>query len=55
MENVTMKEIPDFPNYYITTDGRVWSGWRKKFIAIVVTPKGYHRVVLSKKINPITF
>ena len=55
MENITMKEIPDFPNYYITTDGRVWSGWRKKFIAIVVTPKGYHRVVLSKKNKSYNF
>lgn len=34
MENITMKEIPNFPNYYITADGQVWSNWRKKFIKI---------------------
>ena len=55
MEDVVMKEIPNFPNYYITTDGRVWSGWRKKFIAIITTSKGYHRVVLSKKNKSYNF
>jgi hypothetical protein len=34
MEDIIMKEIPNFPNYYITADGQVWSGWRKKFIKI---------------------
>lgn len=52
---VRMAEIPDFPNYYITEDGRVWSEWRKHFLSEIIMPKGYHRVVLSKNNKSYNF
>ena len=48
-------EIPDFPNYYVLEDGRIWSNWRKQFVSEVIMPKGYHRVVLSKKNKSYNF
>ena len=41
--SVEKKEIPNFPNYYITPDGHVWSEWRKKYVAEVVMEKKYHK------------
>ena len=35
-----MKPIPDYPNYAVTRDGRVWSHYSKKFICLT-QKKGY--------------
>ena len=48
-------EIPDFPNYYVLEDGRVWSDWRRQFVAETMMPKGYHRIVLSKNNKSYNF
>lgn len=49
------KLIPNFPGYYVTEDGHVWSNWSKKILAEVVMPKKYHRVVLSKNNKSYNF
>lgn len=53
--SVERKEIPNFPNYYVTPDGHVWSEWRKKYVAEVVMEKKYHKVVLSKQNKSYNF
>ena len=42
------KEIEGFPNYYVTEDGHIWSGWCGRYISEILTENGYRRVVLSK-------
>ena len=42
------KEIKDFPNYYVTKDGHIWSGWRDQYVSETLMENGYRRVVLSK-------
>ena len=42
------KEIKGFPNYYVTEDGHIWSGWCGRYISEILTENGYRRVVLSK-------
>lgn len=42
------KEIMGFPNYYVTKDGHIWSGWCGRYISEILTENGYRRVVLSK-------
>ena len=42
------KEIKGFPNYYVTKDGHIWSGWCGRYISEILTENGYRRVVLSK-------
>jgi hypothetical protein len=67
MDN-TMKEIPEFPNYCVTEDGRVWSERRKSWLALCDNGDGYlyvclrnngqakrnyaHRLVLQAFIGP---
>jgi len=45
-------EIQDYPEYLIYDDGRVWTGRRKgtneRFLKPYKTPRGYHRVCLSR-------
>lgn len=41
-----MKQIKDYPNYYITKDGNVWSEKNKRFLKANIN-KGYFYVVLS--------
>ena len=43
-----MKRIPDFENYAITTDGRIWSLATHQFLSTRPDKDGYLRVNLSK-------
>lgn len=43
-----MKPIPQFPNYSITPDGKVWNHKRKIFMKLTVGTKGYQQVCLTK-------
>lgn len=43
-----VRPIPDYPNYSVTSDGRVWSHRTKRYLKPRLTSKGYHRVSLSK-------
>lgn len=48
-----MNQIPDFPNYYVTTDGKIYSSNKKDFIKLKKHPKGYSLVAFytnSKKV-----
>lgn len=36
-----MKQIPDFPDYYATEDGQIWSAKRKRFLSLKTKSKGY--------------
>ena len=47
--------IKDFPGYWITSSGQVWSDFSNKFISIVNMSNGYQRVVLSKKNKSYNF
>ena len=47
--------IKNFPGYWITSNGQVWSDYSNKFIAVVNMPNGYQRVVLSKKNKSYNF
>ena len=42
------REIEGFPNYYVTEDGHIWSGWRNQYVSEILMENGYYRVVLSK-------
>lgn len=44
-----MKEIFDYPNYYLTTDGQVWSKYSKKFLTQSLHKDGYLYVSLNKE------
>ena len=48
-------EIQDFPNYFVTEDGHVWSAWRNQYVSEVVMDKKYHKVVLSKNNKSYNF
>jgi hypothetical protein len=39
-----MKQIPSFPNYYVTEDGQVWSAKSKKFLKLQNDSDG-HKIV----------
>lgn len=49
------KEIEDFPNYYVTEDGHIWSGWRNQYVSEILMENGCHRVVLSKRNKSYNF
>lgn len=49
-----MKEIKDFPGYFITEDGRVYSKKRDKFLKTRKAKGGYLRVTLSVNCKLIT-
>lgn len=38
-----MKEIPNFPNYMATEDGRIWSKKNNKFLSLKSESKGYQK------------
>ena len=42
-----MKEIPQFENYAITEDGRVWNFKRKIWMKLTIGTKGYPQVCLT--------
>jgi hypothetical protein len=41
-----MKELKDFPGYFITEDGRVYSNSTEKWLKGFISPDGYHRIEL---------
>ena len=43
-----LKTIPEFPDYKITKDGRVWSCYYKKFRKLNKNQQGYLYITLSK-------
>ena len=42
-----MKTIPDYPAYLITTDGKVWSNKRKRFLKGKLDKDGYRKYEIS--------
>ena len=44
-----MKQIPDYPDYYATEDGKIWSEKTKKFLSTNTKSKGYCKVNLYDK------
>jgi hypothetical protein len=52
-EDVEMTQIPDFPNYSATRDGKVYSSIRKRYL-IPSYVDGYPRVTLTNKDNEKT-
>lgn len=47
-DTMEMKEIKEYPNYFITDDGRVWSKNRNKFLSLNPNTQGYLKVSLWK-------
>jgi len=47
-----MRPIPNFPNYSITTDGKVFSHKNNRFLKHAVCKQGYLHVVLCNDNNP---
>jgi len=43
-----MTEIPNFPNYLIHRDGRIWSKISNKFMKTRLNKDGYSKIQLSK-------
>ncbi len=43
-----MKEIPNYPNYFVTKNGKVWSNKTKRFLS-TNSLRGYKRVILCKQ------
>lgn len=48
-----MKQIPDYPNYAVTKDGRVWSYNTNKFLVPYLTKKNI--VVINLSVEGISF
>lgn len=48
-----MKQIPDYPNYAVTKDGRVWSYNRNKFLTSYLTKK--NTVVINLSVEGMCF
>ena len=46
-----MKEIPNYPNYFVTKDGRVWSNKTNRFLFTSLIRR-YTQVVLCKQGKP---
>ena len=44
-----MREIPNFPNYMATEDGRIWSKKSNKFLSLKSESKGYQKCNLYDK------
>lgn len=42
------KEIPNFPNYFVNSNGDIWSSKRKKFLCPSNNCKGYKQIKLCK-------
>ena len=45
MEHVQMKNIPEWPQYAMTTDGRVWSHRAKKFMKLRLRKTNFYKQV----------
>jgi len=50
-----MKPIPNYPNYSITEDGKVWSNLSSKFLKAGLGKVGYYVVALHKDNKQKTF
>jgi hypothetical protein len=50
-----MKQIKDYPNYLITTDGRVFSLIKMKFLKTSFTNCGYEQVSIRNEVGVKTF
>ena len=50
-----MKPIPNYPNYSVTEDGKVWSNLTNKFLKAGLGKVGYYVVALRKDNNQKTF
>lgn len=46
--SMTMKPIPDFPGYFATEEGRIYSEYSGKCLQPRLSPKGYFRVNLRR-------
>lgn len=44
--NEHMKDIPNFPNYSATLDGRIWSKTSNKFLKVFYNDRGYCHIFL---------
>lgn len=53
--NEYMKEIPDFPNYSATLDGRIWSKTSNKFLKPYKDRDGYLNVSIRNDYKSSTF
>jgi hypothetical protein len=42
-----MKEVDEFPGYFVTEDGKIWSSKRNKFLKARITTCGYEQVILK--------
>lgn len=42
-ENEQCKQIKDFPNYWVTTEGRVWSEYSKRWLTPTIDTRGNHK------------
>ena len=49
-----MKEIPNYPNYFVTKDGKIWSKKNNKFLSDVFDKDGYKQCTLVKNGKKIT-
>lgn len=49
-----MKQIKDFPNYYITSKGQVWSNNKKGYLKLKINKYGYAYVILYNNGIPTT-
>ena len=43
-----MSEIPEYPNYLIYRDGRIWSKIFNKFLKSSISKTGYYKITLSQ-------
>ena len=48
INHYTMNQIKDFPNYYVTPDGKIYSSYKKGFVKLKKHPKGYLYVSFFK-------
>ena len=46
--NEVMKPIPEYPEYYATISGKIWSSKRNKFLAPCYNDRGYCQVYVYK-------
>ena len=50
-ENEQIKQIEAFPNYYITSFGRVWSEYSHKFLSLTVNKRQFYNTYQRQYVN----
>jgi hypothetical protein len=50
-----MKPIPNYPNYSITQDGKVWSHKNRKFLSSAFVGRGYKKLTLCNELGKKQF